>query len=77
MPPTDVPREGQILTGPLFSEPMRVETVAAAGAGKTIVAGVPSRKLKLHRWAERVLVVTSANPAFQWYGSSVREQMGG
>ena len=29
----DVPvREGQVLTGPLFSEPMRVETVRASGA---------------------------------------------
>jgi hypothetical protein len=25
-------REGQILTGPLFSEPMRVETIRADGA---------------------------------------------
>jgi hypothetical protein len=31
MPPIDVPREGQILTGPLFNEPMRVVTVRPQG----------------------------------------------
>ena len=33
MPDHATPREGQVLRGPLFSEPMRVETVRASGDG--------------------------------------------
>ena len=31
------PQEGQVLVGPLFSEPMRVETVRANGAGSWVL----------------------------------------
>ena len=37
-----------------------------AGAGKTIMAGLLIRELKLRGLAERVLVVAPANLAFQW-----------
>ena len=37
-----------------------------AGAGKTIMAGLLVRELKLRGLAERVLVVCPANLAFQW-----------
>jgi superfamily II DNA or RNA helicase len=37
-----------------------------AGAGKTIMAGLLIRELKLRGLAERILVVTPANLAFQW-----------
>jgi superfamily II DNA or RNA helicase len=37
-----------------------------AGAGKTIMAGLLIRELKLRGLAERILIVTPANLAFQW-----------
>ena len=37
-----------------------------AGAGKTIMAGLLVRELKLRGLAERILVVCPANLAFQW-----------
>ncbi len=37
-----------------------------AGAGKTIMAGLLIRELKLRGLAERVLIVCPANLAFQW-----------
>ena len=37
-----------------------------AGAGKTIMAGLLIRELKLRGLAERILVVAPANLAFQW-----------
>ena len=62
-----------------------------AGAGKTIMAGLLVRELKLRGLIERVLVVCPANPAFQWQrelkekfdekflvlkGSDIRDQFG-
>ena len=62
-----------------------------AGAGKTIMAGLLVRELKLRGLAERILVVCPANLAFQWQrelkekfderflvfkGSDLREQFG-
>src|SRR3954447_5945893 len=37
-----------------------------AGAGKTIMAGLLIRELKLRGLAERILVVVPSNLAFQW-----------
>lgn len=37
-----------------------------AGAGKTIMAGLLIRELKLRGLADRILIVTPANLAFQW-----------
>lgn len=62
-----------------------------AGAGKTIMAGLLIRELKLRGLAERVLIVVPANLAFQWQrelkekfdeqflvlrGHAIREQFG-
>ena len=62
-----------------------------AGAGKTIMAGLLIRELKLRGLAERVLIVCPANLAFQWQrelkekfdekfvvlkGDSIRDQFG-
>jgi superfamily II DNA or RNA helicase len=62
-----------------------------AGAGKTIMAGLLLRELKLRGLAERVLIVCPANLAFQWQrelrekfdeqffvlrGDAIREQFG-
>ncbi|MFY9342177.1 MAG: helicase-related protein [Planctomycetota bacterium] len=62
-----------------------------AGAGKTIMAGLLIRELKLRGLAERILVVVPANLAFQWQrelkekfdekflvlkGSDIRDQYG-
>ena len=62
-----------------------------AGAGKTIMAGLLIRELKLRGLAERILVVCPANLAFQWQrelgekfeekfkvlkGDDIREQFG-
>ena len=62
-----------------------------AGAGKTIMAGLLIRELKLRGLAERILIVCPANLAFQWQrelkekfdakflvmkGEDIREQFG-
>jgi superfamily II DNA or RNA helicase len=62
-----------------------------AGAGKTIMAGLLIRELKLRGLAERILIVVPANLAFQWQrelkekfeekflvlkGNDIREQFG-
>jgi superfamily II DNA or RNA helicase len=62
-----------------------------AGAGKTIMAGLLIRELKLRGLAERILIVCPANLAFQWQrelkekfdekflvlkGSDIRDQFG-
>src|SRR5216683_2927915 len=62
-----------------------------AGAGKTIMAGLLIRELKLRGLAERILIVCPANLAFQWQrelkekfdekflvlqGSTIRDQFG-
>ncbi len=58
-----------------------------AGAGKTIMAGLLIRELKLRGLAERILIVVPANLAFQWQrelnekflvvkGGDIRDQFG-
>ena len=48
MPQSEAPSEGQILTGPLFSEPMRVETVRPSGDGTWVLGlvGVQSERFR-------------------------------
>ena len=70
---------------------MRFLLTDDAGAGKTIMAGLLIRELKLRGLIERVLAVCPANLAFQWHrelketfdekfevvkGSDMREQYG-
>src|SRR6266404_222219 len=43
------PLEGQILTGPLFSEPMRVETVQANGAASWVLGLVGTRSERFRK----------------------------
>jgi hypothetical protein len=48
MPQGETPREGQILTGSLFSEPMRVETVRPSSDGTWVLGlvGVQSERFR-------------------------------
>ena len=70
---------------------MRFLLADDAGAGKTIMAGLLIRELKLRGLAERILIVCPANLAFQWQrelqdkfdekfmvlkGDQIREQFG-
>ena len=48
-PPPATPRAGQVLTGPLFDEPMRVETVAAAGPDGWSLGLVGARSERFRR----------------------------
>ena len=49
---TEAPiREGQVLTGPLFNEPMQVETVCANGSGVWIAGLVGQRSERFRRAA--------------------------
>ena len=43
------PTEGQILTGPLFNEPMRVETVTETGPGSWTLGLVGTRSERFRR----------------------------
>ena len=51
-------REGQVLTGPLFSEPMQVETVRANGPGVWVAGLVGQRSERFRR-----VTLTSADIA--------------
>ena len=74
-------------------KPARVRFLLAddAGAGKTIMAGLLIKELKLRGLIERILIVCPANLAFQWqrelkekfdekfyvrYGREMRDQFG-
>ena len=47
--PPAAPRAGQVLTGPLFDEPMRVETVATAGSDGWSLGLVGTRSERFRR----------------------------
>ena len=51
MSPPAIPSEGQILTGPLFNEPMRVETVSETGAGSWTLGLVGTQSERFRRVA--------------------------
>jgi superfamily II DNA or RNA helicase len=73
----DTIREGQILTGPLFSEPMRVETVAANGPAAWTLGLVGTqterfRRVALTKDQLATLTVTSPAPSYAGAGGSVR-----
>ncbi len=76
-----------------FLKPARIRFLLAddAGAGKTIMAGLLIRELKLRGLAERILVVCPSNLTFQWQremiekfgekfivlkGANIRDQFG-
>jgi len=49
MDSTHIPKEGQLLVGPLFSEPMLVETVRASGASVWTIGLVGSLSHEIRR----------------------------
>jgi hypothetical protein len=64
-----LPEEGQILTGPQFSEPMRVETVRADGPGGWVlgVVGIKTERFRRVTLSEADLAqisIQSATVAF-------------
>jgi hypothetical protein len=71
-------RQGQVLIGPLFSEPMRVETVTANGAGSWSLGLVGQsseqfRRVTLTAEQLAVLTVRDLTPA---YGGSFDHLVG-
>ncbi|RMH34567.1 MAG: DUF3883 domain-containing protein [Nitrospirae bacterium] len=71
------PREGQILTGPLFSEPMRVETVRENGLESWVLGLVGTRteqfrKVTLARQDLETLVVLDSQPTYDGDGQLLR-----
>ena len=59
MPHGETPREGQLLRGSLFNEPMRIETVRPSGDGTWVLGlvGVQSERFRkvtkvAHYWLE-------------------------
>ncbi len=70
-------REGQVLTGPLFSEPMRVETVSPNGpsAWTVGVVGVQTerfRRVALTKDQLATLTITSPAPSYGGDGETLR-----
>lgn len=70
-------REGQILSGPLFSEPMRIETVRADGADSWVagLVGVRSeqfRRVTLRRADLADLTITDTGPSYDGDGRLLR-----
>ena len=70
--PADTPvREGQVLTGSLFNEPMRVETISSNGAGTWIagLVGLQSEQFRRVTLTEGDITgLTIADPALSYDG---------
>ena len=74
-----LPEEGQVLTGPLFSEPMRVETVAPNGAGGWNVGLVGTRTQRFTRVsldARQLAELKTSASAFRYDGDGVLLRLG-
>ena len=72
-------REGQILTGPLFSEPMRVETVRPNGAGVWVAGLVGQQSEQFRRvtlTAEDISNLTLADSTLAYDGDGRRLRLG-
>lgn len=79
MTPGGEPRAGQVLTGALFSEPMRVETVAPNGPSSWLVGLVGAqsqqfRRVSLTKDQLASLTVRSAGPSYE--GDAARLKLG-
>ena len=73
------PAEGQILTGSLFNEPMRVETVAAAGAGSWTLGLVGTQSERFRRvslGAAELAGLTLHDSAFRYDGDGALLRLG-
>ena len=68
------PTEGQILTGPLFNEPMRVETVTETGPGAWTLGLVGARSERFRRvslGAAELAALTVLDCGFRYDGDGV------
>ncbi|MGH6692732.1 MAG: DEAD/DEAH box helicase, partial [Gammaproteobacteria bacterium] len=71
--------EGQILTGPLFNEPMRVETVASSGPSTWTVGLVGTQTQQFRRVAltkDQVATLTILSPSCSYDGDAGRLKLG-
>ena len=78
-PPPATPRAGQVLTGPLFDEPMRVETVAAAGPDGWSLGLVGARSERFRRvtlGAAELAGLTVHDGGFSYDGDSALLRLG-
>lgn len=76
---TDVPREGQILSGSLFSEPMRVETVAPNGPSAWTVGLVGTKSQQFRRLSltkDQLATLTILSPSCSNNGDAGRLKLG-
>ena len=73
------PAEGQILTGPLFNEPMRVETVAETGPGGWTLGLVGTRSERFRRvslGAAELAALTVLDSGFRYDGDGALLRLG-
>src|SRR5438132_1360532 len=71
--------EGQILTGPLFSEPMRVETVAPNGPSAWTVGLVGTKSQQFRRVSltkDQLATLTILSPSCSYEGDAGRLKLG-
>ena len=79
MRPPAPPREGQILTGSLFNEPMRVETVAETGPGAWTLGLVGTRSERFRRvalGAAELAGLTVLDSGFRYDGDGALLRLG-
>ena len=79
MRPPAPPREGQILTGSLFNEPMRVETVAETGPGAWTLGLVGTRSERFRRvalGAAELAGLTVLDSSFRYDGDGALLRLG-
>src|SRR5437899_4046212 len=79
MSPTDAPREGQILSGPLFSELMRVETVVPNGPSAWMVGMVGTKSQQFRRVSltkDQLATLTILSPSCSYDGDPGRLKLG-
>ena len=79
MNPPAPPAEGQILTGPLFNEPMRVETVAETGPGAWTLGLVGTRSERFRRvslGAADLAALTVLDSGFRYDGHGALLRLG-
>src|SRR5437899_3825141 len=79
MSPTDAPREGQILSGPLFSELMRVETVVPNGPSAWMVGLVGTKSQQFRRVSltkDQLATLTILSPSCSYAGDAGRLKLG-
>jgi len=73
------PAEGQILTGPLFNEPMRVETVTETGPGGWTLGLVGTRSERFRRvslGAAELTALTVLDSGFRYDGDGALSRLG-